>query len=380
MPEHMTPEMEHDADQKPPLVRLKGVWTIDHAVQIHEMTNAIPPIFATTVVLDCVELERLDTLGASLIAKIAAKLQYDNRNEVSFEGLRPEHRRLIDRVRLEPNQSTLKRPHSTSTLILVLEQIGVASLEALVTLGALLGFLGHTIQRLFGAIWAPGRVKMAPLVHQIEQVGFNALPIIGLISFLIGAVIVNQGAIQLRQFGAEVFVVDLVAVSILKEFGILLTAIMIAGRSGSAFTAQIGSMCLNEEIDAMETMGLNPIDVLVLPRLLALVISLPLLAFFADIMGALGGGLMAWATLDIPPPVFIERFREAVFTTTLAIGIIKAVPFAVVIAITGCFQGMSVHGSAESLGAHTTSSVVQSIFLVILLDALFAVFFSAIGW
>jgi phospholipid/cholesterol/gamma-HCH transport system permease protein len=214
----------------------------------------------------------------------------------------------------------------------------------------------------------------------MEVTGLRATPIVGLICLLIGVVMVQQGAYQLKQFGAEVFVVNLIGISGLRELGVLLTAIMVAGRSGSAFTAQIGSMKLNEEIDAMQTIGLDPIDTLVIPRLMALVIVLPLLTFFADIMVLVGGGLLSWVALDISPRAFINQLNDAVLVTDFYVGIIKAPVFALIIAVSGCFNGMAVTGNAESVGSRTTRAVVESIFLVIVLDAFFAVFFTYIGW
>jgi phospholipid/cholesterol/gamma-HCH transport system permease protein len=213
----------------------------------------------------------------------------------------------------------------------------------------------------------------------MQEVGLNAVPIVALMGFLIGIVLAFQGAVQLRQFGAEIFVVDLIAVSVLRELGILLTAIIVAGRSGSAFTASIGSMKVREEIDAMRTLGLDPIEVLVLPRVLALIIMLPILGLIANIFALLGGGLMSWAELGISPSMFLTRFVENTDVWHLAVGLIKAPFFAFIISIVGCWQAMQVGGSSESVGRRTTQSVVQSIFLVIVADACFSVFFAEIG-
>jgi len=210
----------------------------------------------------------------------------------------------------------------------------------------------------------------------MERTGFDAMPIVGLLSFLIGVVIAFQGADQLRQFGAEVFVVNLLGISILREMGVLLTAIIVAGRSGSAFTAEIGTMKVNEEVDAISTIGLDPVEVLVLPRLFALVVTLPLLAFFADMMGLAGGALMSFATLDINLAQFLRQLQSAVAVHHFWVGIVKAPVFAFVIAMVGCYQGLNVARSADSVGRLTTRSVVEAIFLVILLDALFSVLFS----
>ena len=199
-------------------------------------------------------------------------------------------------------------------------------------------------------------------------------------SFLVGIVVAQQGAVQLRQFGADVFVINLVGRITFRELGVLMTAIMVAGRSGSAFAAQIGSMKLAEEVDAMRTIGMPPIEVLVIPRLLAAVLAMPLLAFYGSMLGILGGMLLTWASLGIPPATFVQRIQEVVPLTDVWVGLIKAPVFGLVIAVTGCFQGMQVRGNAEEVGLRTTAAVVQAIFLVIVLDAFFAVFFSAIGW
>ncbi|RZM32295.1 MAG: ABC transporter permease, partial [Sphingomonas sp.] len=211
-------------------------------------------------------------------------------------------------------------------------------------------------------------------------VGVAALAILGLMGFLIGMVIAQQGAVQLRQFGAEVFTINLVGRLTLRELGVLMTAIMVAGRSGSAFAAQIGTMKLTEEIDAMRTIGVSPMEALVVPRTLAAIVLMPLLGFFTSMVALVGGGLLSWITLEIPPVTFISRIREVVPITDLYIGLIKAPVFGAIIAIAGCFQGMQVEADAEQVGLRTTSAVVQGIFLVIVLDAFFAVFFSSIGW
>ncbi len=321
----------------------------------------------------------MDMMGAWLIYRTTRNLEY-RRVDVSLTGVAPDHQMLLASAKDNDNPCLVAPPRRGS-IIATLEDVGVGTLEALIRLSQLLAFLGLIVTRLGGAFRDPSRIRITPLVYHMEQVAFRALPIIGLISFLIGAVMANQGAIQLRRFGAEVFVVDMLAIAILRELGVLLTAIIVAGRSGSAFTAQIGSMKLREEVDAMETIGLHPIDTLVLPRFLALVITLPLLAFFADMIGMIGGGLIAWVQLDIAPGQFIQLFQGAVLsTTTFWIGPVKALFFGMVIAVSGCFEGLSVTGSAESVGRRTTQSVVQSIFLIIVLDALLAMFFTAVGW
>jgi phospholipid/cholesterol/gamma-HCH transport system permease protein len=225
----------------------------------------------------------------------------------------------------------------------------------------------------------PSRLRLTALTHHLEQTCVNALPIVGLISFLIGIVMAYQGADQLRRFGAEIFTIDLLAISALREIGILLTAVVVAGRSGSAFTAEIGMMRVNEEVDALRTMGLDPLEVLVLPRLLALMIALPLLTFFADIMALVGGGLMVLMLADLSVQQFLNQLLSAVTPTTFWVGMVKAPVFAFVIALVGCFEGLNVTGSAESVGRLTTKAVVESIFLVIVIDAAFSILFSMLG-
>ena len=243
----------------------------------------------------------------------------------------------------------------------------------------MLGFIGAVIVTLGRTVANPRRFRMIPFVHHMEKSGFDALPLVCLLTFLIGAVVAQQGAVQLRQFGAEVFTVNLIAIIFLREVGLLLTAIIVAGRSGSAFTAEIGSMKMREEIDAMRTLGLDPMEMLVLPRVAALTVTLPLLTFIADIMGLIGGGFVVFFMLDMSPGVYISRVQDAVDFWTFGVGLVKAPFMASVIALVGCRAGLAVTGSAESVGAMTTSSVVRSIFLVIILDALFAMFFTAVG-
>jgi phospholipid/cholesterol/gamma-HCH transport system permease protein len=259
------------------------------------------------------------------------------------------------------------------------ERIGRATVAQLAAVSASLGFLGLVVARLGGTLVRPRRLRLTALVHHMQETGLNAVPIVALMGFLIGVVLAFQGATQLRQFGAEVFVVDLIAVSILRELGILLTAIIVAGRSASAFTAAIGSMKMREEIDAIRVLGLDPIDLLVLPRLLALVIVLPLLGLVANLSGLVGGALMAWVELGISPGQFRARLLEGVDAAQALVGLSKAPVFAAIIALVGCRMGLLVKGDAESLGQRTSQSVVLAIFLVILLDALFSVFFAVLG-
>jgi phospholipid/cholesterol/gamma-HCH transport system permease protein len=258
----------------------------------------------------------------------------------------------------------------------ILERVGAGLISALILGRDLIGFFGAVFIGFLRLFVQPRRVRFVSLVSHVEHTGLNALPIIGLISFLIGIVLAYQGADQLRQFGAEIFTVNLVGVSVLREMGILLTSIIVAGRTGSAFTAQIGTMQVNEEVDALRTLGLDPLDVLVLPRVIGLVIALPLLTFYSDILALLGGGFACVLLLNMSVAQFLTQLREAVTTTHFLVGMAKAPVFAVIISMVGCFEGLRVTGSAESVGRLTTKSVVESLFLVIVFDAFFSILFS----
>ena len=326
---------------------------------------------------DISEVKLLDTAGAWTLYRTARDWEAAGAR-ISIEGGNAEQVALLETVRASDRPFEPTAPEGLGVLKL-LAHIGVAVEDIAREIIELIGFFGVVVITLLRTVRQPSRLRVTSLIYHMEQVGLNALPIVGLISFLIGVVLAFQGSSQLQRFGAEIFVVNLVAVSVLRELGILLTSIVIAGRSGSAFTAQIGSMKVHEEVDAMRTLGLDPIEVLVMPRLLALVFTLPLLAFFADIMGLLGGGLMAWVALGIPPDAFIERLNTSISMWSFWVGIIKAPVFAFLIAMIGCYEGFQVVGSAESVGQRTTRAVVEAIFLVIVVDAAFSIFFQIIG-
>ena len=258
----------------------------------------------------------------------------------------------------------------------LIERVGKVTVEIFNQLVEMLSFVGETAIAIAKSIMQPKRIRWRPILFNIRTAGFDALPIVGLLTFLLGVVVAYQGAAQLRQYGANIFVADLIGLSMLREFAPLITAIIIAGRSGSAYAAQIGTMAVTEEIDAMRTLGISPQEMLVLPKIIALVIALPLLTVFADMLGVFGGMLMARQQLDVGFVEFLDRFVKAVSPTTFMIGVGKAPVFAVIIAIVGCFQGFKTKGGADSVGRQTTRSVVQSIFLVIVADALFSIAFS----
>ena len=323
--------------------------------------------------IDLSGVGRIDTVGAWVVHRLAS------RHDAPIDGLDEDGRFLLDSV-VAADQPVALPDRSSNAFSRLLGEIGDAVVISLRTLYGLLGFMGATTIAFVNIVRHPSRFRFNATVHRFEVVGVQALAIVGLMSFLIGIVIAQQGAVQLRQFGAEVFTINLIGRLTLRELGVLMTAIMVAGRSGSAFAAQLGTMKLTEEIDAMRTIGVSPMEALVLPRTIAAVLLMPLLGFYASLIAIIGGGLLCWISLDIPPVTFIQRIREVVPITDLYIGLIKAPVFGAIIAIAGCFQGMLVESDAEQVGLRTTSAVVQAIFLVIVLDAFFAVFFTWVGW
>jgi phospholipid/cholesterol/gamma-HCH transport system permease protein len=351
-------------------LRFAGALTLARIGDLPTRLDALDPVPER---IDLAGIERMDTVGAWLVHRLARD------HDVAVEGASEEEAHLLEQVAAADHPLKI-RPDARPSLLRVFDQVGTATIEAGRTLLGLIGFFGAVSITLWALIRHPGRIRWNAVVRQFEVVGVAALGIIGLMSFLIGIVIAQQGAIQLRQFGAEVFTINLVGRLTFRELGVLMTAIMVAGRSGSAFAAQIGSMRLAEEVDAMRTIGVAPMEALVLPRIMAGVIMMPLLAFYAAMVALVGGGLFAWFNLDIPPVTFVSRIREVVPITDLYQGLIKAPVFGLIIAVAGCFNGMQVEGNAEAVGLRTTAAVVQSIFLVIVLDAFFAVFFASIGW
>jgi phospholipid/cholesterol/gamma-HCH transport system permease protein len=323
--------------------------------------------------IDLANVGRIDTVGAWIIHRMTVD------NDATLTGANDDVASLIDQVS-RSDKSVRMRPDRITPLFRVLGEIGEAVAVAGRNLKGLLGFFGAVMIGMANVIRHPSRFRPNAVIQQFEVVGVSALGIVGLMSFLIGIVIAQQGAVQLRQFGAEVFTINLIGRITTRELGVLMTAIMVAGRSGSAFAAQIGTMKLTEEIDAMRTIGVSPVEALVVPRIMASVLMMPLLGFYATIISIIGGGIFCWISLGIPPVTFIQRIREVVPMTDMYVGLIKAPVFGAIIGLSGCFQGMQVESNAEQVGLRTTSAVVQAIFLVIVLDAFFAVFFTAIGW
>ncbi|WP_119167599.1 ABC transporter permease [Algihabitans albus] len=357
-------------------VRLSGVWVTATVGPQDATLAAMGAGGATEAVLDLSAVKRLDTAGAWLVDRTRKQLAQQGL-AVSLAGVGPAREALLQKI--QQRQPCPEPPKRPGALITILTDLGKATVETGHTVREVIGFLGATVVVLLRSLARPKRLRGTSLVYHLEKTGLDALPIVGLLAFLIGVVLAYQGADQLARFGAEIFTVNLVGVAVLREMGVLITAIIVAGRSGSAFTAQIGTMKVNQEVDAMSTIGLDPLEVLVLPRVLALVIALPLLTFYANVMGLLGGAVMATVVLDIDLLAFARQLRDAVELSTFWVGMIKAPIFAFVIALIGCYEGLKVSSNAESVGLRTTRAVVEAIFLVILLDALFSVFYSVIG-
>lgn len=352
-------------------VALEGELTITGATMAGQRLAALPEV---TEALDLAGITQIDTVGAWLLHRLTR-----DHPAVRLEHASSDIERLLAEVRANDHEIRIT-PERGSFFLREIGRLGKYIISVADAAGALLGFFGTVLITAARMIVRLHPLRWRSVTLQMEQTGISALGIIGLMSFLVGIVITQQGWIQLRQFGADVFVINLIGRAGVRELGILLAAIMVAGRSASAFAAQIGSMKLNEEIDAMRTLGLDPIEVLVIPRTVALMLMMPLLAFYASLMSILGGGIFSWVALDITPLAFIQRLHEVTPLGDLIVGLSKAMPIAAVIAIIGCHQGFQVSSNAESVGLRTTTAVVQSIFLAIVLDSFFAVFWSTLGF
>jgi phospholipid/cholesterol/gamma-HCH transport system permease protein len=358
------------------VLRAEGDWLVATAAELDRRLRALALPQGRRVTLDLAGVERLDTAGAWLLLRTEHDLAARG-NAVELRNLRASFTPLIHQVRGRGTAPPLPHPvPAHHTLLGFVARIGEVTLRLAHRTYSILGFFGLVMITLAGLVRHPRRLRLTATIVQMEHTGLNATPIVGLLSFLIGVVFAYQGADQLRRFGAEIYTVNLLGIAILRELGVLLTAIIVAGRSGSAFTAQIGTMQVNEEIDALRTLGLDPVEVLVVPRVLGLVVTLPLLAVYADFLGLLGGCLMSWATLGISIPTFIDQLHSAIGQWTFWVGVIKAPFFAAIIALVGCYEGFNVERSADSVGRLTTQSVVESIFIVIVADAAFSIMFS----
>jgi phospholipid/cholesterol/gamma-HCH transport system permease protein len=353
-----------------PIIRFTGRLTLARLGDIPKRLEALP---MPPGEVDLSRLERIDTVGAWIVHKLST--EYGAR----VTGASADAMRLIDQV-AKSDQPVKMRPEPVHPFLRVLGEVGEAFVEAMQTMRGLLSFFGAIMIAMWDVLRHPRRLRLQAIIQRFELVGVRALAIIGLMSFLIGIVIAQQGADQLAEYGAQALTVNLVGRLSMRELGVLMTAIMVAGRSGSAFAAQLGTMKLTEEIDAMRTIGVSPIEALVLPRLLASVVMMPLLGFYAALLAIAGGGLFCWTSLDIPPTSYVQQLKLAMPITDLWVSLVKGPVFGLIIAMTGCFQGLQVESDAEEVGLRTTAAVVQAIFLVIVLDSIFAVFFTRIGW
>ncbi len=356
-----------------------GSWTAAYAGEIERLMTELPgqENAMRSISVDAHGLKALDTFGAWLLERLIRE-GHARGCEVRILGLSDRYQSLATEMHglgLKP----AVRPTSQFSLWTVFETLGrsvIQGIQDLIPFAAMLGALTEASGRMAKHVRG---FRFTSLVHQLDRVGWQAMPIILLITFLIGSIIAQQGFFHFRKFGADIYVVDMVGILVLREIGVLIVAIMVAGRSGSSYTAELGSMKMREEIDALRTMGLDPVEILVLPRVLALILALPILTFLGSMAALYGAGLVAWAYGDMAPAIFIERLKEAITVTHFKVGMIKAPFMALVIGIVACSEGLRVKGSAESLGLQTTISVVKSIFLVIVLDGVFAMFFASIG-
>jgi phospholipid/cholesterol/gamma-HCH transport system permease protein len=357
-------------------ITLSGAWVAQEARRMEALLDDLNPT-ARIVMLDGAGIASIDTLGAFLLAKLRRGLEASGR-VVTISGLSAAGETLLAEVSEVPERVTPRKEGVSAFSLLA--DTGEAVVDAGKDFIGGVAFLGAVVVAMGRLAIGKSRFRVPAVVNQLERVGLRGVPIVMLISFLVGAIIAQQSIFQLRTFGTVHFVADLLGILVLRELAVLLTAIMIAGRSGSSFTAELGSMKMREEVDALQTMGLDPLEVLVVPRILALMIALPLLTFLSGMAGIAGGAVVAFVYGGVSAEVFFSRLQNAIGMNTFLVGMIKAPFMALVIGLIACIEGFAVRGSAESLGTHTTASVVKSIFVVIVVDGLFAMFFAAINY
>jgi phospholipid/cholesterol/gamma-HCH transport system permease protein len=360
------------SEQGPDVLLARGAWTVANVELLERLCAHVPPGRGGPI--DLSGVTALDTVGAWLFEKLA-RSEAAGTSEAIFVGASPSCSGLLREVR-ELNKAGPAKSRRASPLV---DRLTKMARDLAADSVAFMHMLGAISMALARVLHQPSSFRLTSTVYQLGRVGWQAIPIIALITFLIGAIIAQQGIFHFRRFGAESYVVDMVGILVLREIGVLIVAIMVAGRSGSAYTAELGSMKMREEIDALSTMGLDPVSVLIVPRVLALIVALPILTFLGSMAALYGGGLVAWLYGGMSPAIFIARLRDAVSVTHFEVGILKAPFMALVIGLVAACEGLKVKGSAQSLGQQTTASVVKSIFLVIVLDGVFAVFFASIG-
>ncbi len=369
-PAQTQPEVRIDPAE-PTRARLLGNWTLSSALDVGMQLQRIP---ANAQTLDASGIDRIDSAG------VLALLRHANHHNIPLENLvfRQDHQALVSSI--EDVVDDRPRKKRDLGFLAALDRLGHQVQDNGREIMALVSFTGENLVKLLRIIHEPKRLRITATVHHMEQVGLDALPLVALLSYLVGAVIAFLGSTILRDFGAEIYVVELVSIAFLREFGVLLTAIVLAGRTASAFTAQIGAMKSREEVDAIRTLGLDPIDLLVIPRLIALLVTLPMLTFVAMMAGLAGGITVGALDLGIPPQQYIARLHDTIQLRHMLVGLVKAPVFAMVIGLIGCLEGLQVEGTAQSVGERTTSSVVQCVSLVIILDAFAALWFMQVGW
>jgi phospholipid/cholesterol/gamma-HCH transport system permease protein len=364
------PQYRIDTSQ-PACARLSGDWSLAHAMDIPARLHELPDSVES---LDARDIGLIDSAGVMQLLRYAASRHWSPQ-QLHF---RDEHRALVDII--QDVSDARPKPARDFGFVAALARLGMRVSDEAGRIVGLLGFTGESLLKLWRLLRQPRRIRPVSIVYHMEHVGLDAVPLVALLSYLVGTVIAFLGSTVLRDFGAEIYVVELVSIAFLREFAVLLTAIVLAGRTASAFTAQIGSMKANQEIDALYTLGLDPVDVLVLPRLIALLVTLPLLTFVAMLAGLAGGVTVGAFSLDISPQQYLIRMHDTLQVRHFLIGLSKAPIFAMVIGLIGCLEGLRVKGTAQSVGERTTSSVVQAISLVIVLDALAALWFMEMGW
>ena len=356
-----------------------GSWTAENAQALEPLINAATrsksPV--RSIAIDTAQLEHLDTYGAWLLER-ALRTWNSQGCDARLVGLREDYRGLFDKVHAGTQKLT-PEPRRRNIITTTLESVGMTMVAVGADLLLFAQMIGSLIVASGRVLRHPSTFRLTSMVNHLERVGWQAVPIILLITVLIGAILAQQGIFHFRKFGADIYVVDMVGVLVLREVGVLIVCIMVAGRSGSSYTAELGAMKMREEIDALRTMGFDPVEVLILPRVIALILAVPIPTFVGSMAALYGGGFVSWLYGGIEPPVFLSRMREAISVETFEVGILKAPFMALVIGVVACVEGLQVQGSAESLGEQTTNSVVKSIFLVIVLDGVFAMFFASIG-
>jgi phospholipid/cholesterol/gamma-HCH transport system permease protein len=360
-------------------LRPGGSWTAANVTALEALSGTVADKLdrSKSVKLDMADVRELDTLGAWMLEKMSRRAASAG-HSTEVVGIADNYAGLIEEVRQVNRRNPAPVP-ALNPVVARVNDVGRFAVGSREDISVFLQMLGSLFLALVGVLRRPRSLRVTSLVYQLYKVGFQAIPIMVLITFLIGAIIAQQGFFHFRKFGADSYVVDMVGILVLRELGVLIVAIMVAGRSGSAYTAELGSMKMREEIDALSTMGLDPVEVLILPRIVALILALPILSFIGSMAALYGGGLVAQFYGDMSPAIYIARLHDAVSVTSFKVGIIKAPFMALVIGIIATSEGLRVRGSAESLGRQTTTSVVKSIFLVIVLDGLFAIFFASIG-